>query len=143
MKKEMKYQRILINRMRFLNKRIFNPVVLKFAGSSHSPISIIRHIGRRSGITYTMPVIAQSLFNRFVFILPYGNEVDLYRNVLAAGHGTVVWRGKEYAVDKPESLVGSADLQALPLALRLIVQIVGADHLIQMKLSKVIGHSFQ
>jgi hypothetical protein len=89
------------------------------------------------------PVIAQSLFNRFVFILPYGNEVDWYRNVLAVGQGTIVWRGKEYAVDKPESLVGRADLQALPLALRLIVQIVGAGHFIQMKSSKVIGHSVQ
>src|SRR6185436_5123389 len=111
MEKEMKYQRALINGMRFLNKKIFNPVVLKFAGSSHSPISMIRHVGRRSGITYTTPVIAQSLLNRFVFILPYGNEVDWYRNVLAAGQASVVWRGKEYAVDKPESLVGSADRQ--------------------------------
>jgi hypothetical protein len=129
--------------MRSLNKRIFNPVVLKFAGSSHSPISIIRHIGRRRGIMYLTPVITQSLFNRFLFILPYGNEVDWYRNVLAAGQATVVWRGKEYAVEKPESLVDRADLQALPLALRLIAQIVGAGHFIQMKSSKVIGHSVQ
>jgi deazaflavin-dependent oxidoreductase (nitroreductase family) len=141
MKKEMKYQRILINRMRFLNKRIFNPLILKFAGSSYSPVSIIRHIGRRSGITYTTPVIVQSLFNRFLFILPYGKEEDWYRNVLAAGQATVVWRGKEYPVDNPESLVGSADLQALPPILRVIIRIVGAGHFIQMKLSKVIGHS--
>jgi hypothetical protein len=69
--------------------------------------------------------------------------VDWYRNVLAAGQATVVWRGKEYAVDKPESLVGSADLEALPLALRWIVQIVGAGHFMQMKSSKVTGQPFQ
>jgi hypothetical protein len=110
---------------------------------SYSPISTIRHIGSRSGITYTTPVIAQSLFNRFVFILPYRNEVDWDRNVLAADQGTVVWRGKKYPVDNPESLVGSADLQALPPMLRVIIRIVGAGQFIQMKSSKLIGHSLQ
>jgi Domain of unknown function (DUF385). len=143
MKKEMKYQRILINRMRFLNKRIFNPVILKFAGSSYSPISIIRHIGRQSGIIYLTPVIARSLFNRFLFILPYGNEVDWYRNVLAAGQTTVVWRGKENPIDNPESLVGNADLQALPPILRVIIGIMGAGNFMQMKSSTLIGHSLQ
>src|SRR5215207_10819378 len=125
MEKEMKYQRNLINRMRSLNKKIFNPVVLKFAGSSHSPISIIRHVGRRSGKIYLTPVIAQSLSNGFVFILPYGNEVDWYRNILAAGQATVVWRGKECPIDNPKSLVGSADLQALPPILSAIIGIMG------------------
>jgi hypothetical protein len=85
----MKYQQYLLNQMRFLNKWAFNPMILRFAGSSHSPISIIRHDGSRSGIPYRTPVIVESLDDRFVFALPYGPKVDWYRNILAAGHGTV------------------------------------------------------
>jgi len=70
MKKEMKYQRILMNRMRFLNKRIFNPVILKFAGSSYSPISIICHIGGQSGIIYLTPVIADHCSTGFCSYCP-------------------------------------------------------------------------
>jgi deazaflavin-dependent oxidoreductase (nitroreductase family) len=135
----MRYQQFLLNRMRFLNKRIFNPVILKFAGSSHSPISIIQHVGRRSGIPYKTPVIMGPFIDRFVFALPYGSKVDWYRNVLAAGRGTVIWHGREYPVEKPEPLVGETGWPALPLVLRLIVRIIGIQHFIQMKSAKVIA----
>ena len=131
----MKYQQSILHRMRFLNKRIFNRVTLKFAGSSYSPISIIRHIGRRSGTPYATPVIAQAADNGFVFALPYGDKVDWYRNILAAGRGTVVWRGKEYPVEKPESLDGYADVSAFPLILQMIVRLVGVQHFIRLKSS--------
>ena len=136
MEKRMKYQRSLLHRMRFLNKRIFNPVTLKFAGSSYCPISVIRHVGRRSGTAYATPVIAQAVDNGFVFALPYGDKVDWYRNILAAGRGTVVWRGKEYPVERPDPLEVKTDASALPLAIRMIVRLVGAQHFIQMKSSK-------
>jgi hypothetical protein len=71
--------------------------------------------------------------------LPYGREVDWYRNVLAAGRGSVVWHGKEYPVEMPQPLVAGTDQSPLPLALRWIVQIVGVQHFMQMKSSKVIS----
>ena len=131
----MKYQQSLLNRMRFLNKRIFNRLTLKFAGSAYSPISIIRHLGRRSGATYATPVIVQPLGGKFLFALPYGSKVDWYRNILAAGRGTVIWHGKEYPVASPEPLVGTG-LPSFPVILRWIVQIVGVKHFIQMKSSR-------
>jgi deazaflavin-dependent oxidoreductase (nitroreductase family) len=135
MEKPMKYQQSLLNRMRFLNKRIFNRLTLKFAGSAYSPISIIRHFGRRSGTTYETPVIVELLGDKFLFALPYGSKVDWYRNILAARRGTVIWHGKEYPVASPEPLVGTA-LLSFPVMLRLIVQIVGVKHFVQMKSSR-------
>jgi hypothetical protein len=132
----MKYQEFLLNQMRFLNNRIFNRVTLKFAGSAYSPISIIRHSGRRSGTMYATPVIVEPLGDKFLFALPYGHKVDWYRNVLAAGRGTVIWHGKEYPVESPEPLVVRTGLPALPFALKLIARIVGARHFIQMKSSR-------
>lgn len=139
MEKQMKSQHTLINQMRLLNKRIFNPVMLKFAGASHSPISIIHHVGRRSGTPYTTPVIVQPLGERFMFAMPYGCKVDWYRNVLAAGRGTVVWRGKEYPVENPEPLVVGRGSPALPFILRSIVRIVGMKHFMQMTSTGKIG----
>jgi deazaflavin-dependent oxidoreductase (nitroreductase family) len=139
MEQHMKHQQSLLHQMRFLNKRIFNRITLRFAGASYSPISIIRHVGRRSGTPYTTPVIAVKPFgNQFIFALPYGHRVDWYRNILAAGQGTVVWHGKEYPVENPEPLAARSSLSALPLALRLIVRIVGIQHFIEIKSSRMI-----
>jgi deazaflavin-dependent oxidoreductase (nitroreductase family) len=136
----MKYQQSFLNRLRFLNKRIFNRVTLRFAGSSFSPISIIRHVGRRSGSHYITPVIAVKPFgDQFIFALPYGHNVDWYRNILAAGRGTVVCHGREYQVEKPEPLDAQTGSVALPFVLRLIVRSMGVQHFIQMKTAKVIA----
>ena len=129
----MKDQKSLLHRMRFLNKRFFNRLTLKFAGSSYSPISIIWHVGRRSGTLYATPVIAKPFGNQFLFALPYGHNVDWYRNILAAGWGTVVSNGKEYPVERPEPLDVKADASGLPFALRMIVRLVGVQHFIQMR----------
>lgn len=131
----MKYHQFLLDQMCFLNKRIFNPVILKFAGSAYSPISIIGHVGRRSGVPYTTPVLVKPLADRFMFVLPYGSKVDWYRNILAAGRGTLIWHDKEYPVESPQPLVISTGPLALPFLLKWIVRIVGAQHFIQMKSS--------
>jgi deazaflavin-dependent oxidoreductase (nitroreductase family) len=94
----MKYQQHLLNRIRVFNKQALNPMILKFAGCSHSPISVIRHAGRRSGKPYLTPIIVEPLVDGFVFALTYGPKVDWYRNVLAAGWCTVIWHGKEYVI---------------------------------------------
>jgi hypothetical protein len=139
MEQPMKYQQSLLNRMRFLNKRIFNRVTLKFAGSAYSPISIIRHLGRCSGTIYATPIIVEPVGDTFLFALPYGSKVDWYRNILAAGRGTVIWHGKEYPVESPQPLPVGTGLHALPFILRLIVWIVGVQHFIQMKSSEVVA----
>lgn len=134
----MKTLQRLRNRMRFLNKWIFNQVILKFAGASYSPVSVIRHLGRRSGRAYATPVIMVPSGDRFVFALPYGADVDWYRNVLAAGQATVVWRGQQYLVENPEPLAVPKDLPRLPFIFRMILPIVGAQLFRQMKSTKVI-----
>ena len=135
----MNYQQSLLNRMRVLNKRFYNRVTLKFASSAYSPISIIRHVGRRSGIPYSTPIVAESVGDKFLFALPYGSKVDWYRNIVAAGWGTVIWHGKEYPVASPEPLAVKTSLPALPFVIRLIVRIVGIQHFVQMKSSKMIA----
>ena len=133
----MKALQRLRNRLRFLNKWIFNRLILKFAGASYSQISVIRHVGRRSGRAYATPVFAVPSGDRFVFALPYGADVDWYRNVLAAGQATMVWRGKEYLVENPEPLVVLKELPRLPFIFRMILPVVGTQLFRQMKSTRV------
>ncbi|RPI87950.1 MAG: hypothetical protein EHM41_03075 [Chloroflexi bacterium] len=134
----MKKRYSILNRLRFLNKMIFNRVTLKFAGSSLCPISIIQHIGRLSGTQYATPIIVIPFAEKFIFALPYGDKVDWYRNVRAAGRGIVVWHGKQYLVEDPELFVVSTGEVGFPLILRLIVPFVSAQLFRQMKFTRVI-----
>ena len=108
-------------RMISFNKRILNPVMLKFAGSV-SPFAVIRHVGRRSGKPYKTPLIVMPAADGFVIALTYGPEVDWYRNLRAAGRATLVWRGREYAIAQPEPLDSQTGLLAFPAPFRLILR---------------------
>jgi deazaflavin-dependent oxidoreductase (nitroreductase family) len=121
------------NQIRSFNKHILNRLIGKFAGVSRTPFAVIRHIGRRSGKLYQTPIIIEPFEAGFVIALTYGPEVDWYRNVMAAGHCTVLWHGKEYAVGQLELVDVQAALPAFPLPLRLILRLLGTRHYVSMK----------
>jgi deazaflavin-dependent oxidoreductase (nitroreductase family) len=125
----------LPNRIRFFNKRVTNRLTMTFAGASHSPISIVGHVGRRSRKTYETPVVVEPVPDGFVFALTYGPDVDWYRNVLAAGHCTLVWHGQKYALEKPAPIDAKAALPAFPLVFRSMLRLIGTQHFLRMKRS--------
>ncbi len=57
----------------------------------------------------------------FVLALAYGSDVDWCRNVLAAGKCTLKWKGREYALARPEIIPAKAALQAYPLSIRFAI----------------------
>ena len=81
----------LPNRIRFFNKYVTNRLLRVFAKLSLGPFALIRHVGRRSGKPYETVIWAWRLGEGFVIALTYGPEVDWYRNMRAAGGGTLVW----------------------------------------------------
>jgi deazaflavin-dependent oxidoreductase (nitroreductase family) len=125
------------NRIRYFNKRVLNKGMIKIAGRSHSPISIVRHVGRRSGKTYATPVIIMPLKDGFVFALTYGTQVDWYRNVLEAGHCQVRWHGQDYALERPEPMVVKDALRAFPQPFRLILGMLNLQDFFRMRFSPV------
>jgi deazaflavin-dependent oxidoreductase (nitroreductase family) len=82
--------------------RAVKPLVLRSAGTAGSPTSVVRHEGRTSGRTYETPVVGVPAEGGFVIALPYGPNTDWLKNVLAAGHATIVFDGRNYEVDRPE-----------------------------------------
>ncbi|MBE0699213.1 MAG: nitroreductase family deazaflavin-dependent oxidoreductase, partial [Anaerolineaceae bacterium] len=83
----------VVDRLRYFNKRVTNRVTMRFAGKH--VYALIHHQGRKSGISYQTPVVAMPAGENFILPLPYGEHVDWYRNILAAGECRMEWRGRE------------------------------------------------
>jgi deazaflavin-dependent oxidoreductase (nitroreductase family) len=101
------------DKIRLLNKRVLNPAMMTLAGSRHFYAAVLRHRGRRSGREYATPVVAVPVAgDAFVVPLPYGEEVDWLKNVLAAGRATIEAKGATHEVAEPKVLDAA---EAFPL----------------------------
>jgi deazaflavin-dependent oxidoreductase (nitroreductase family) len=101
-----------------------NRVTSRAARSGHGPFSLIRHVGRRSGRTYETPVILARVPEGFVAELTYGDTVDWYRNIVAAG-GCVVVRGRrEWRVDGIEPCAPDRGRRAYPIPFRWVLRVL-------------------
>jgi deazaflavin-dependent oxidoreductase (nitroreductase family) len=98
----------------------YNKVIFPITGRRHSPYARLEHVGRRSGRSYSTPVGAFPYEDGFVIGLSYGADVDWCRNVIAAGHAALTWRGQTFALERPEIIpTSTAVLQAIPPYFRL------------------------
>jgi hypothetical protein len=91
----MKGRQQLRNAFLLLLKHTLNPLTCRLPRSSLGPFSILRHVGRRSGKRYETPIIVAPHPGGFVIELTYGPEVDWHKNIIAAGGGALVHRGKQ------------------------------------------------
>jgi deazaflavin-dependent oxidoreductase (nitroreductase family) len=92
----------MLDRFLWVLKNTLNRLTIRIAHSSRGPFSTIRHVGRKSGRLYETPVILAKVPEGFIAELTYGERVDWYRNVLAAGRCVVVHHGQEYQVSSIE-----------------------------------------
>jgi len=118
---------MLRDRIRIFNKRVTNRLLRWFTSFSHGPFAIIHHVGRRSGKPYETVIWVWQMREGFVIALTYGPEVDWYRNMRAAGGGTVFWHKRLYVVGKPVPIDSQKALQAFPAFFRTIFRTFGKD----------------
>lgn len=83
-------------------KHTLNPLTLRAARAGRGPFSLVRHVGRTSGKTFETPVILARRPDGFVAELTYGPQVNWYRNIVAAGHCDIVYKGVEHHIDRIE-----------------------------------------
>ena len=102
-----------------------NRVTTRIARSGFGPFSLIRHVGRRSGRTYETPVILVGVPEGFIAELTYGEGVNWYRNIVAAGGCIVVHRRREYRVDRIEPCDAARGRDAYPVPFRQILKATG------------------
>ena len=102
-----------------------NRVTTPLARNGHGPFSLIRHVGRKSGRIYETPVILVKVSDGFIAELTYGENVNWYRNSVAAGRCVVVYHGREYTVTRIEPCSPERGLNAYPPPFRLILKAAG------------------
>ena len=92
----------VLNAVRRFARGIGNPYQMRSAGKPGSYASVIRHTGRRSGMTYETPVAARPTEDGFVIATVYGPDTDWLKNVLSTGSATIVHEGATFEVNRPE-----------------------------------------
>ena len=102
------------------NKIVTNPIQRMWAPHL-PPFAMVEHVGRKSGKTYSNPVLAWVDRDKLTIVLTYGRHTDWVRNVQAAGSFTIVRRDKRYRVTGPRvvpsdspDLAGGAKIFAKP-----------------------------
>jgi deazaflavin-dependent oxidoreductase (nitroreductase family) len=106
----------------WLLKNTLNRVTGRVARTGHGPFALVRHTGRKTGRQYETPVILARLDGDFVAELTYGPEVAWYRNVVAAGGCTVVYRGAEYRIDRIEPCDPESGMRAFGFPAELVLK---------------------
>ena len=101
---------IVLGLVRRMNRAVMNPMQMKTAGTPGAYASVVRHQGRSSGRIYETPVVAVPTQGGFVIGLPYGQQADWVKNVLAAGTATIVHDDEVFEVEDPE-LVPMAEVE--------------------------------
>ena len=106
----------------WLLNHTLNRVTSRIARSGHGPFSLIRHVGRKSGRTYETPVILATVPEGFISELTYGDRVNWYRNVVAAGECVVVHHRVEYRVNDVVPCSAERGRSAYPAPFGLILK---------------------
>jgi len=122
--------------VRYFNKKYTNRLMSKIAGKRHSPIVLIRHVGRKSGRQYETPVVAARNMDHFIFALTYGKEVDWYRNILTHTSAEVLWKGYWFRLTAPKSLDTAAGKNSFPLLAKTFLTLLGISDFFQMEIEK-------
>jgi deazaflavin-dependent oxidoreductase (nitroreductase family) len=115
----------------WINRNILNPIVVRIAGPL--AISVVQHIGRRSGRPYQTPVFAEQTSEGFIVGLIYGADTDWCRNVLAARGAVLVYHGHELRLVNPRVIDAAAARAVLPLGIWLIHRMLGTSGFLTLR----------
>ncbi|WBB64266.1 nitroreductase family deazaflavin-dependent oxidoreductase [Streptomyces sp. WMMC500] len=103
--------------------RTVNPAVLPLARRM-PPLAVVEHVGRRSAKRYQTPVQAFRTETGWVIALAYGADVHWIQNMLAAGGGHLVRRGRRYTLTRPARVHGDPGRRLLPPWARALMALV-------------------
>jgi deazaflavin-dependent oxidoreductase (nitroreductase family) len=103
----------------------------RLARSRFGPFSLIRHVGRKSGLIYETPLILARVPEGFIAELTYGDRVDWYRNA-AAGGAVVVHHGTEFPITRIDTCPAERGRRAYPAPFRWILKATARNEFRQL-----------
>lgn len=123
-------------RLRTFVKHVINPVLRYVARASPGPFALLRHVGRRSGKMYEIPIWVFRVPDGFVIVLTYGSHVDWLRNLQAAGGGSLRWHKQEYVLQKPAFIDAKTAMLALPPVIKTALRLRGGHEFVKIPASR-------
>jgi deazaflavin-dependent oxidoreductase (nitroreductase family) len=117
-------------------KHTLNPLTLRAARRGRGPFSIVTSVGRKSGKSYETPIIVQPTEGGFMIELTYGDQVQWYRNVVAAGGCKLTYKAVEYNIVGIEPVDAAAGLAAFPPSQRRILTLLRRSHFVRFLTEK-------
>ena len=115
----------------WINRAVLNPIVLRIARPL--AVSVVHHVGRRTGRAYHTPVFAEPTSEGFIVGLIYGADTDWCRNVLAARGAMLVHRDHELRLVSPRVIDAAAARAMLPLGIWLIHRMLGTSGFLTLR----------
>jgi deazaflavin-dependent oxidoreductase (nitroreductase family) len=112
-------------------KYTLNRLTLRMARRGIGPFSLVRHVGRKSGKTYETPIIIQPTPGGFMIELTYGDKVDWYRNVVAAGGCVLRYNGRDHTVTAIEPVDADIGLAAFTPLQRRLLTVLRRSHFVR------------
>lgn len=110
--------------------RTLNRLTLRMARAGRGPFSIVTSVGRKSGKTYETPIIIQPADGGFMIELTYGDQVQWYKNVVAAGGCELTYRGEKYTVTGIQPVDAETGLAAFPPSQRRVLRTLRREHFV-------------
>ena len=124
---------IVLSGLRRLNRKVFNPMQMDDAGTPGAYASIVRHVGRTSGHRYETPVVAVPADDGFVIALPYADQADWSKNVLASRRATIVHEGETIDLTEAETVTMDAVEHYFPEGDRRSHRLLGIDKALRLR----------
>jgi len=103
----------------------YNDMTRKISGTQRSSWGLLTHVGRRSGRVHQTSLGTNPYGDGFLLPLGYGPHTDWYRNLMAAGVGTLTWKGRTYQLERPELISGPEAMRAWPMRDRILLRLAG------------------
>lgn len=111
----------------WLLKNTLNRWTTRLARSGRGPFSLVRHIGRKSGTVYETPIIVARVPDGFIAELTYGENVNWFRNIVAAGGCELLVDGAIQRVIAIEPYPSDAGRRAFGFPARLVLNVLRRD----------------
>lgn len=113
------------------NRHVTNPIVRLFAGWAPG-FCLLRHVGRRTGREYEIPLNVFEAEDGFVFALTYGSNADWVKNVLAADTCTIRRHRRQIRLAHPRLITTGEGMSHIPAGARPLLRLANVTEFLRM-----------
>ncbi|AEV87212.1 hypothetical protein ACWT_6198 [Actinoplanes sp. SE50] len=111
-----------------LLKHTINRPAIATVHRGWGPLSVVQHVGRRTGTRYETPLLLVRRGPDFIAELTYGPDVAWLRNAEAAGGCTVLHRGAAYRIVGIDDFPAGAGVRAFGVPAGLVLRLTRRRH---------------